>query len=251
MNSFTGIIRNQYWSESSGMDQGAGNSNEPAHAEAGLVWDWPVRAFHWLLVLSVAGAWATHYAGIEWFGWHRRLGYVSLVLVAFRIAWGFAGTRHARFASFVRGPRAIAAYVRSGSKPEAVGHNPIGALSVVAFLLVLSVQAVTGLFANDEIANAGPFFGWVSQETSNRLTAVHHFNSNVLLALIVLHVVAVAWHDVVQRRGLVRAMLDGRKRGAQGIGSSRGARALLIAGLLAVALALAIRAAPEATISFF
>jgi len=67
----------------------------------------------------------------------------------------------------------------------------------------------------------------------------------------VLHVVAVAWHDVVQRRGLVRAMLDGRKRGAQGIGSSRGARALLIAGLLTVALALAIRAAPEATISFF
>jgi cytochrome b len=233
------------------MDQDAGNSNGQAHAQAGLVWDWPVRAFHWLLVLCVAGAWVTHYAGIEWFDWHRRLGYVSLVLVAFRIAWGFAGTRHARFTSFLRGPRAIAAYLRGAGEPEVVGHNPLGGWSVVAFLLVLSIQAATGLFANDEIASAGPFYGWVSQETSNRLTAVHHFNSNVLLALIVLHVVAVAWHDVVQHRGLVRAMLDGRKRGAEGIGSSRGALALLITALLAVALALAIRAAPEATISYF
>jgi cytochrome b len=233
------------------MNQGVRNSNGQTHAQAGLVWDWPVRACHWLLVLCVAGAWATHYAGIEWFDWHRRLGYVSLVLVAFRIAWGFAGTRHARFASFLRGPRAIAAYLRGAGEPEVVGHNPLGGWSVVAFLLVLSIQAATGLFANDEIASAGPFYGWVSQETSNRLTAVHHFNSNVLLALIVLHVVAVGWHDVVQHRGLVRAMLDGRKRGAEGIGSSRGALALLIAGLLAVALALALRAAPEATISYF
>jgi cytochrome b len=248
---FTGIICNRHWRESGGMDQGVRNSSGQAQAEAGLVWDWPVRAFHWLLVLCVAGAWATHYAGIEWFDWHRRLGYVSLVLVAFRIAWGFAGTRHARFTSFLRGPRAIAAYLRGASTPEAVGHNPLGGWSVIAFLLVLSVQAVTGLCANDEIANAGPFYGWVSQETSNRLTAVHHFNSNVLLALIVLHVVAVAWHDLVQHRGLVRAMLDGRKRGAEGIGSSRGGLALLIAGLLAVALALAIRAAPEATVALF
>ena len=68
-----------------------------------LVWDWPVRACHWLLVVSIAGAWATHYAGLEWFDWHRRLGYVALVLVLFRIAWGFVGPRHARFGSFVRG----------------------------------------------------------------------------------------------------------------------------------------------------
>ena len=233
------------------MDQDAQNSSGQNQAAAGLVWDWPVRAFHWLLVLCVAGAWATHYAGIEWFNWHRRLGYVTLVLVAFRIAWGFAGTHYARFASFLRGPRAIAAYLRGDGKSDVAGHNPLGGWSVVAFLLVLSIQAATGLFANDEIANAGPFYGWVSPETSNRLTAVHHFNSNVLLALILLHILAVAWHDLVQHRGLVRAMLDGRKRGAQDIGSSRVVRALLIAVLLAVALAVAIRAAPEATISFF
>ncbi len=227
-----------------------------AGREGGLVWDWPVRVFHWLLAICVAGAWASHYAGLEWFPWHRRLGYTTLVLVVFRIAWGFVGTRHARFRSFLRGPRAIADYLgslRTGALATP-GHNPLGALSVVAFLLVLLVQAATGLFANDEVANAGPFFGWVGQETSNRLTAIHHFNSNVLLALIGLHLLAIAYYDVIRKSGLTRALLTGRKAGVDsidGIASSRGWLALAIVVLLAIALALAIRAAPEATISFF
>jgi cytochrome b len=226
--------------------------SEPVHRGA-LVWDWPLRAFHWSLALCVAGAWATHYAGLEWFDWHRRLGYASLVLVVFRLAWGVVGPRHARFASFVRGPRAIISYVRGGPNPQAAGHNPLGALSVLAMLGVLLLQAATGLFANDEIANAGPFFGWVGQDTSNRLTAVHHFNSNVLLGLILLHLVAVAWHELRARRGLVRAMVTGRLGvgAAEGIATSRGTLAVLIVAAIALLLALAIRAAPEATISFF
>ena len=218
-----------------------------------LVWDWPLRVFHWLLVICVAGAWATHYAGLEWFEWHRRLGYATLVLVAFRVVWGFVGTRYARFGSFVRGPRAIAEYVASlrSSAAAPAGHNPLGALSVIAFLAVLLVQAATGLFANDEVANAGPFFGWVSQETSNQLTSIHHLNSNVLLGLIAVHLLAVVYYDVMRRSGLTRALLTGRKQRVEGIEGSRGVLALIIVALLAVALALAIRAAPEATISFF
>ncbi|HWJ06434.1 MAG TPA: cytochrome b/b6 domain-containing protein [Steroidobacteraceae bacterium] len=216
-----------------------------------LVWDWPVRACHWLLVVSIAGAWATHYAGLEWFDWHRRLGYVALVLVLFRIAWGFVGPRHARFGSFVRGPTTVVAYLR-GTGEHYVGHNPLGALSVLAFLGVLLVQATTGLFANDEIANAGPFYGWVDQETSNRLASVHRFNSNLLLGLVVLHLVAVAAHEA-RRRGLVRAMLTGRKPGVAGesIDGSRGGLALALVAALAAALALAVRAAPEATFAYF
>src|SRR6188768_4231520 len=77
-------------------------SLDPARASAtALVWDWPLRAFHWALVLAVAGSFATHYAGMEWFDWHRRCGYVVVVLVGFRLAWGFAGPRYARFASFL------------------------------------------------------------------------------------------------------------------------------------------------------
>lgn len=217
-----------------------------------LVWDWPLRAFHWVLVLAVAGSFATHYAGIEWFEWHRRCGYTALVLVAFRLVWGVAGSRHARFASFVRGPSGILAYLRGerGGYPAA-GHNPLGGVGVVAFLLVLGVQAATGLFANDEIANAGPFFGWVSQETSNRLTGFHAAGSNVLLGLIAIHLAAIAWHDVVRRQGLVRAFWTGRKTGAEDIGSSRGTLAVAIVLVLVAALALAIRLAPEATLTLF
>ena len=214
-----------------------------------LVWDWPLRVFHWALALAVAGSFATHYAGIEWATWHRRCGYAALVLIVFRLAWGFLGTRHARFASFLRGPAAVFDYLLGRQGYPAAGHNPLGGLSVVAFLLVLGVQATTGLFANDEIANAGPFYGWITPETSNRLTSFHAINSKVLLVLIVLHLAAVAWYDIVRRQGLVRAFWTGRKAGADGIDSSRGARAVLIVVVLIVALALAIRAAPEATIS--
>jgi cytochrome b len=219
-----------------------------------LVWDLPVRITHWVLLACVAGCWATHYAGVEWFHWHRRLGYAVLVLVAFRVVWGFAGTRHARFANFLRGPRAIVEYLRSGR--ETAGHNPLGALGVVAMLALLGVQATTGLFANDEIMNAGPFYGWISPATSNRLTSLHHANSDWLLALIALHVLAVGWYALVRRRALVRAMITGAKDEgvvsvADAISCSRLPLALAIVVLLAGALALVVSAAPEATIALY
>jgi cytochrome b len=224
--------------------------------EGRLVWDLPVRLVHWLIVLAVAGSWATHYAGVEWFAWHRRLGYTVLVLVAFRIVWGFVGTRHARFGHFVRGPRAILDYLRGRTAVAPVGHNPVGALGVVALLGVLFVQAATGLVANDEIMNAGPFYGWIDPALSNRLTTLHRQSSDVLLALIGLHVLAVAWHVLGRRRPLLKAMLTGRKSTSevpaeQAIAGSRSALALAIVAVLALALAIAVRSAPEATIALF
>jgi cytochrome b len=220
--------------------------------QTALVWDWPLRAFHWTLVACVAGSWATHYAGIEWFEWHRRFGQAALVLVLFRIAWGFVGPHHSRFAAFVRGPRAVVAYMRGGSvAARNAGHSPLGALSVVAFLVSLLVQASTGMFANDEIANAGAFYGWVSTATSDLLTTVHAVNSNVLLGLIGLHGLAIAWHEIRGHR-LVHAMITGRKSGATpAIESSRGLRAMVLVAALAAALAVAVRLAPEALVGSY
>jgi cytochrome b len=220
-----------------------------------LVWDLPVRVTHWALVLAVAGCWATHYAGVEWFTWHRRLGYTVLVLVAFRIVWGFFGTRHARFASFVRGPRVLLAYLRERG-PATVGHNPLGALSVIALLALLLLQAATGLFANDEIMNMGPFYGWIAPELSNRITSLHRASSEWQLLLIGLHVAAVAFYVRVRRQPLVDAMITGRKPAAdvpqaEAIASSRVLRACVIVAVLAIALAIAVRAAPEATIALY
>ncbi len=227
-----------------------GPADRPATATA-LVWDWPLRVFHWSLVLAVAGSFATHYAGMEWFDWHRRCGYVVVVLIGFRLVWGFVGPRYSRFSSFLRGPRAMIEHLRGTQPYPKAGHNPVGAVSVLAFLGSLAVQAGTGLFANDEIANAGPFYGWATQATSNRLTTLHDLNSSVLLALIVAHLVAVAWYDGRRRLGLVRAFWTGRKAGAEGIRSSRDGLALVIVVALIIALALAIRAAPEASVNVY
>jgi cytochrome b len=225
-------------------------ADDPATATA-LVWDWPLRVFHWALVLVVAGSFATHYAGMEWFDWHRRCGYAAAVLVGFRVVWGFVGPRYSRFSSFLHGPRAVIDHLRGRQPYPSAGHNPLGAASVLVLLTSLALQAGTGLFANDEIANAGPFHGWVTQETSNRLSGLHDLNSAVLMALIAMHLVAIAWYDGWRRLGLVRAFWTGRKTGAVGIRSSRGGLALVIVVALIVALALAIRAAPEASVNVY
>ena len=220
------------------------------------VWDLPLRLAHWAIAISVAGAFATHYAGTEWFPWHRAFGYAVVVLVAFRIVWGFVGTRHARFASFVRGPRAIVDFLAGRGPASYAGHNPLGALSVLALLASLAVQGATGLYANDEIANTGPFYGWISPATSNRLTAMHAWNSNLLIGLVVLHLAAIAWYGLVRRRPLVRAMLDGRRPAAEvsegeEIGGSRTMLAIVIVAVLAAALALVVRAAPPAELAIW
>jgi cytochrome b len=221
-----------------------------------MVWDLPLRITHWLLAIAVAGAWITHYVGTQAFAWHQRFGYAVLVLVLFRIAWGFVGTRHARFVEFVRGPAAIVRYLNGGAASTVPGHNPLGALSVIVMLLLLLVQAATGLFANDEIANTGPFYGWISHGLSNRLTSLHHENSEWLLVLIGLHLVAVAYYVRFRRQPLVRAMITGHKpqtsvEPGQAISSSRTALAIAIVLALCGGLALAVRSAPEASLSVF
>lgn len=224
-----------------------------------LVWDLPLRVFHWLLAACVAGSWVTHELGVEWFSWHARIGCLTLVLLAFRIAWGFVGPRHARFSSFVRGPRTTLAYLRtvlrSGSAAS-VGHNPLGALSVLAMLGLLLVQAVTGLFANDEIFNTGPLYGYVNDAQSDRLAALHGRNFDWIVALIALHLAAVAWHQLYKRVDVVRPMVTGRKPrhevpDEEALDGQRLWLAAALVALAAAALWLVIATAPPASMSFF
>ena len=149
------------------------------------LWDLPTRAFHWLLAASVTGALVTGYVGGNWIEWHARLGETIVGLIVFRIVWGFVGAPSAQFTTFVRGPRAIAAYVRG--QWQGVGHNPLGGWSVILMLLALLVQATTGLFTNDEIATTGPLVqAWFARSfphgTVYRLFALSNLAS--MLALI-------------------------------------------------------------------
>jgi len=174
------------------------------------VWDLPTRIFHWVLVLCVIGSIVTVNLGGNWMQWHFRFGYAILVLLFFRITWGFTGSRYARFNSFPASPRAALAYVRKQSHASA-GHNPLGAFSVYLLLLVLLFQVVTGLFANDAIMWDGPLRHWVSNNTSDWFTTLHKANRFLLLALITLHLLAIACYTWVKKQALVKAMWTGDK----------------------------------------
>lgn len=173
------------------------------------VWDLPTRLTHWLFVVAVGTLWWTAETGrMEW---HRWAGYTLLGLVLFRLYWGFAGSSTARFANFVRGPRAIASYLR-GSWAAQAGHNPLGALSVLALLGLLLAQLVLGLFAIDvDGIESGPLSLYVSFEAGRACAEWHEVVFNVLLTVITLHVVAVLYYLLFKRQNLIGAMITGRR----------------------------------------
>ena len=173
------------------------------------VWDVPVRLVHWATVIAVALSWWTGETGrLEW---HRWSGYALLGLVTFRIYWGFFGSSTARFRQFVRGPRAIAGYLR-GAWDVAAGHNPLGALSVLALIVLLLLQVTLGLFAVDvDGIESGPLSLYVSFETGRLAAEWHEDVFNVLMAMVVLHILAIAWYRLVKKEKLVEAMIHGTR----------------------------------------
>jgi len=177
------------------------------------VWDLPTRLFHWALAASVVGLVITGNIGGNWMPWHGRLGYAVLTLLLFRLVWGFVGGHWSRFSSFAYGPASILAYLRGQGRPEqGVGHNPLGMLSVLALLLILFAQVASGLFADDEIAFTGPLAGLVSGDWVGLATSYHkQVGKVVLLALLALHLLAIAFYKLVKKQNLVRPMIEGDK----------------------------------------
>lgn len=177
------------------------------------VWDLPTRLFHWTLAALVVAAFATIYAGE--LDWHFRAGYAVLALVIFRLLWGFVGSRYARFSSFPPSPTAALAYLR-GNYPPRLGHNPLGALSVYAILLVVLVQVVLGLFANDGSFSEGPLARLVTGSTSDLATRLHKWNQWLIVGLVVCHITAIFFYFKAKRENLVRPMLLGDHDGLPG-----------------------------------
>ena len=175
------------------------------------IWDLPTRLFHWTLAAGVAFSIITANVGGLWMDWHMRSGYAILTLVVFRMLWGFAGSRYARFSTFVRSPRAVLDYLR-GRIVHVAGHSPAGALSVVSLLGVLLLQASTGLFTNDGSFTEGPLARLVSRAMSDRLSTVHRYGEWVLYALVGLHLAAIAYYSLLKRSVLIGAMITGDQR---------------------------------------
>lgn len=197
------------------------------------VWDIPTRLFHWLLVVCVIGAFVTAKVGGNAMIWHGRLGLAIVGLLTFRLVWGFVGSTYARFASFVCGPGAILAYLRGAW--QGPGHNPLGALSVLGLLGILTAQAATGLFANDDIAFEGYLVPLVGSELSGRITGIHHLLEKLLMLLVALHIGAIAFYARVKKHNLVRPMLTGWADGTPEQSAKGGSAAAVVAAALIAA----------------
>ncbi len=200
------------------------------------VWDLPLRLFHWSLVAAFATAFISAQIGGNAMVWHGRAGVAVVGLVVFRIVWGFIGSTHARFATFVRGPAAIRAYLRG--QWQGLGHNPLGALSVLILLSLVLAQSVSGLFANDDIAYQGYLYPLVGADLSARITGIHKLFEPLLIVIVALHVVAIGFYAKFKKDNLTIPMITGKKLVSDTtIESPRGggAIAFVVAVLIAVA----------------
>ncbi|MCZ0961419.1 cytochrome b/b6 domain-containing protein [Paracoccus benzoatiresistens] len=185
----------------------------PAHRER--IWDPALRAFHWTLAILVVANWLLGKIGPSDMTLHFWLGYAVIGLLLFRLVWGFVGPPSARFGQFVRGPRAVLAYAGEMVRPRPSnwpGHSPIGALAVVAMLVVLILQVITGLFADPEdYINVGPLASQVSSATSRAALRWHHRGADLILILVLLHWAVILFYRLWKRENLVDPMITGWK----------------------------------------
>lgn len=177
------------------------------------VWDLPTRVFHWSLLASLIGLVSTAQIGGNAMEWHFRLGYAVLSLLMFRIIWGLVGGQWSRFSAFAYSPATVIRYLQGQGQPEhAVGHNPLGAMSVFALLGFLLLQVASGLISDDTIAATGPFAKWVSDAMVRSATFYHKdVGALILYSLIALHLGAILFYRLKKGNNLLRPMIRGDK----------------------------------------
>lgn len=181
-----------------------------------VAWDGPTRAFKWLLVLLVIDGWLSNRFGSDVPAWHKLNGYAVLVLLVFRLLWGFVGGSTARFSAFVAGPSACIGYLRAqlGGRPaKYLGHSPVGGWMILALLIVVAAQCLTGLYAADEdrLIIEGPLARTVAEAAVDFAARWHHRIFNLIEILAVLHIAANLFYTFVKRDPLIPAMVTGSK----------------------------------------
>lgn len=175
------------------------------------VWDPAVRLFHWSLLIAFAVSYLTQE---ENYDLHLLAGYAVLGLVAFRILWGFVGTRHARFSSFLVGPRKLLHDLRGvfrGQPRQHLGHNPPGGWMIVALLLILLLITASGIALDAAENRAGPLADFSLFLYTDWIQTIHQLSSDLALVLVTIHILGVIVSGHLQRENLVLAMITGKK----------------------------------------
>ena len=216
-----------------------GAAGEPARPV--LVWDLPVRLFHWFTAALIPIAYVTW--RLNWMDWHAWVGDALLALVLFRLLWGLFGSDTARFSRFLASPRRAAHHLAHVFRREPdlqAGHNPAGGWMVMLLLALLLGQGLTGIFVDNEVADQGPLSEATPARIANLITALHdRLLWHSLLAAAALHVIAILVYAVAKRHKLLSPMITGRKTLSYRVSAPRvapPARALLLlAGAAAAA----------------
>jgi cytochrome b len=185
--------------------------NTPLHESVGatgkvrqliLVWDMPVRVFHWLLVICFAGAWLTSESE-RLAMTHYAFGYTACLLVLIRLVWGIVGTRYARFSQFLKRPQAVIEHFMAmlrGHPHHDVGHNPAGGLVMFALMLIILLIGLTGYLTVKD------FLGGFTSE-------IHEAVASLALAIVIVHICAAILMSVLEKQNLVKSMVTGKKLG--------------------------------------
>lgn len=196
--------------------QTSGSENPDAVLHLAKIWDIPTRLFHWLLAATVMIGWYLgEFRTFTNIDWHMYLGQATGWLLVFRLYWGFYGPPSAQFKNIIPSRTEILCYIKhiKSRIPSGIqGHNPIGGLSVVALLSVLSVQVMTGFFAEDDgLFASGPLSKHIDDNWVLFANKIHYQSSRILLILIVLHLAAIVFYHVWKRENLIWPMVTGWK----------------------------------------
>ncbi|WP_158972387.1 cytochrome b/b6 domain-containing protein [Paraglaciecola sp. L3A3] len=204
-----------------------------------LVWDLPVRLFHWILAICLVTQWFTAEVIEDAMDFHFYLGYFILGLIIFRLIWGFIGTKYAKFSSFIAGPKAMFAYIKALMNKQdtsTIGHNPVGGLMLPLVLLLVGIQATTGLFTSDDVVHSGPYYGTVSDSLQSIMQWLHHQTFSFLWIFIAVHILVICWYKFALKHDLIRPMLHGKKMVTeqQAIANSQLLKAIIVMIVVAV-----------------
>jgi cytochrome b len=184
--------------------------------EKHLIWDLPLRIFHWSFAFTILASWYTAEQGTDLVEIHMQLGFGALALIVFRLLWGVIGPKHARFSQFIPSPRTLLNYLQKSDNYKATpGHNPLGALMVILMIVLIATQAISGLFINDDVFSSGPYYGSISNELEKIMRFLHHNTFDFMIAAIALHLGAITYYWRIKKQNLVLPMLTGKKTSKQ------------------------------------
>lgn len=175
------------------------------------VWDIYTRLWHWLLAGGIFFQWLSGEVLDDQMQNHALMGYSLLGMMIFRLCWGFIGPESIRFSRFVPSWSSLTGYLSKTDNAIYVSHNPLGALAVIAFIGLITLQALSGFFMEDEIFFTGPFYNWLSENTTAAIADIHDLAFTGILLLIAIHIIAVLYHRFKQEPFIVKAMVTGNK----------------------------------------